>query len=30
VGGGPTWWSGPRGKFEFKHKHEFDFKQDLK
>jgi hypothetical protein len=29
-GGGPIWWLGPRGKFEFKLKHEFEFEQDLK
>jgi hypothetical protein len=29
-GGGPTWWLGPRGRFEFKVKHESEFRQDLK
>jgi hypothetical protein len=28
-GGGLTWWSGPRGIFEFKLKYEFEFGQDL-
>jgi hypothetical protein len=30
CGRGPTWWSGPHGKFEFKLKHEFEFGKDLK